>query len=256
MSLQPLIEVCRHRTGQQLGWRILFFLVIGFVLGYLSFLYYMFQLDIRPFIYVIVAGVFAGGGWFVFLVARMSLSSLSRIQRIAEKYEEQSLHDPLTGLPNRKHLFLVLENTIAAAGRQNDPFSVMVMDLDNFKDINDSMGHAAGDEALRIITPRLTEQLRASDTLCRMGGDEFAVVLPKTTRDEAHQVAKKLLNACNQSMLIEQQEVQLGVSIGIAVWPLHSRDGSELLQLADIAMYRAKKEDLGCAEALSAQPCG
>ena len=256
MSLQPLTEICRHRTGQQLGWRVLFFLVLGFVLGYLFFLYYLFRLDLLPFIYSIVGGVFAGGGWFVYLVARMSLFSLNKIQFIAEKYEEQSLHDPLTGLPNRKSLFLTLENTIAAAGRETDPFTVMVMDLNNFKDINDTLGHAAGDDALKTVTPRLLQQLRTSDTLCRMGGDEFAVVLPKTDAPEAHLVAKKLLAACNKSMQLKGKEITLGVSIGLAVWPIHARDGHELLQHADIAMYRAKKEGLGCVEAFSEQPCG
>lgn len=256
LSLGPLTDICRHRTGQQLGWRVLFFMVMGFIGGYLYVLYYMLNKDMLPEISLIIAGVFAGGGWFVFMVTRMSLASLNKIQDIAEKYAEQSLHDSLTGLPNRKSLFITLENTIAAAGRRADPFAVMVMDLNNFKDINDTLGHAAGDDALTTIAPRLLQQLRASDTLCRMGGDEFAVVLPKTEAAEAHQVAKKLLAACQQPMLLKQQEVTLGVSIGIAVWPIHGRGGQELLQQADIAMYRAKKEDLGCVEAWSEQPCG
>ncbi|KZZ45211.1 MAG: GGDEF domain-containing protein [Saccharospirillaceae bacterium] len=233
-----------------MGWRVLFFMVLGFIGGYLYVLYYMLTEKVLPGIGLIIAGVFAGGGWFVFMVTRMSLASLNKIQIIAEKYAEQSLHDSLTGLPNRKSLFITLDNTIAAAGRHADPFAVMVMDLNNFKDINDTLGHAAGDDALTTITPRLQQQLRTSDTLCRMGGDEFAVILPKTEAEKAVLVAKKLLEACQQPMMLKHQEVTLGVSIGIAVWPSHGRDGPELLQQADIAMYRAKKQGLGYAEAL------
>ena len=249
LSLLPLTDICRHHTGQQLGWRVLFFLVIGFIFGYLFFLIYLYRLESLPSIYLIVAGVFAGGGWFVFLVSKMSLFSMNQILEIAEQFEHQSLHDPLTSLPNRKSLFLALEATVAAAGRKNDQFSVMVLDLNNFKEINDSLGHAAGDIALKTIAPRLSNQLRASDTLCRMGGDEFAVILPDTSMAEASLVAQKLLVACQKPISLEYGSATLGVSIGIAVWPLHGRDGPKLLQLADIAMYRAKKAGLGYAEA-------
>lgn len=244
LGLQPLVEVCRHRTGQQPGWRILFIMVIGFIFGYLLFLFLLFHTEIA-FIHTIVGGVFAGGGMFVYLVARMSLSSLNKVQRIAEKYEEQALHDSLTGLPNRKHLFLVLDTTIAAAGRDDDEFAVMVMDLNGFKEVNDTLGHATGDRVLQIIAPRLASQLRSSDTLCRLGGDEFAVVLPKTRDTQAQQVAHKLLKACSEPIAEQNRQLVIGISIGIAVWPQHSRDGAELLQLADIAMYEAKKEGSG-----------
>lgn len=225
----------------------MFFLVIGFIAGYLFFLFYLLNTDITV-IYRIVAGVFAGGGVFVFLVARMSLISLNQLQRIAEQYEDQALHDTLTGLPNRKQLFLVLDNTIAAMNQENSEFAVMVMDLNGFKEVNDTMGHSAGDLALQLIAPRLKEQLRGSDTLCRMGGDEFAVVLPRTNGHQAHQVALSLLAACSQPLDINGTPVVLGISVGIATWPIHSECGTELLQLADIAMYRAKRDGLGALE--------
>jgi len=258
LSLLPLTEVCRYRTGQQLGWRLLFSLVIGFIVGYLAFLSYLiasFSLkETTPVIYLVIGSVFAGGGWFVFLVARMSRASLDKLQRVAEKYEQQSLKDVLTGLPNRKSLFLVLQHTIAAAGRQRDPFAVMVLDLNNFKEIIDTMGHAAGDHVLTVVSPRLNEQLRVSDTLCRMGGDEFAVILPRTSPQEAQLVANKLIDACKQPIVFAGQPIAIGVSIGIAVWPLHSDAGEELLQLADIAMYQAKRAGIGSAARMASAP--
>lgn len=244
LSLIPLASICRHDTGYRSGWRAMFALVLVFILGYIFFCYH---LMFEPFtlINLILAGIFLGGGLFVVLVSRMSLASLNELQATAYKYEKQALHDALTGLPNRKSLMLTLENTIAASGRIDARFAVLVMDLNGFKKVNDTLGHPAGDIALQIIAPRLSKQLRESDTLCRMGGDEFAVILPQTGKEDASLVAKKILAATTETMVVENNKIVLGISIGIALSPDDACDGNTLIRYADIAMYQAKQKKTG-----------
>jgi diguanylate cyclase (GGDEF)-like protein len=221
LSLIPLTEICRHKTSARLGWRAMFALVLIFILGYTFFCYHL-MFKTPTLIDFILASIFAGGGLFVVLVSRMSLASLNELQATALEYEKQALHDILTGLPNRKKLMLTLESTIAASGRGDANFSVIIMDLNGFKKVNDTLGHQAGDLALQIIAPRLGQQLRASDTLCRLGGDEFAVILPQANREDATQVAKKMLAACTEPLVVENNRILLGISIGISLSPNHA----------------------------------
>lgn len=243
-SLLPLTNISRYKTGQQLGWRIIYVLNAFFILGYIYFLTHLWHATTN-LVDIILSIIFWGGGVFVYLVSQMSLSSLQCIQQAASNYEKQALHDALTGLPNRQHLLHVLEDTYAARGRDDDVFSVMVMDLNGFKEINDTLGHQAGDRALQLVAPRLSSQLRSSDTLCRLGGDEFAVVLPKTSSSHALAVAKKILKSMELSFEIENHDMLIGVSIGIASCPEHSENIDALIQFADIAMYQAKRSHSG-----------
>jgi diguanylate cyclase (GGDEF)-like protein len=244
LSLIPLTGICRYETGYRLGWRAMFVLVLAFILGYMFFCYHL-MFKAPALMDLILASIFAGGGFFVVLVSRMSLASLNELQEAALVHEQQALHDELTGLPNRKSLMLTLTSTVAASGRGDAHFAVIVMDLNGFKEVNDTLGHQAGDIALQIIAPRLSKQLRASDTLCRMGGDEFAVILPQTGRKESALVAKKILAATAEPMTIENKKIIIGISIGIALSPDNARDGNTLLRYADIAMYQAKQQKAG-----------
>ena len=243
-SLVPLVAICRHKTGYRMGWRGMFALVLVFIIGYIFFCYHLIYQPLT-FMDLILAGIFSGGGLFVALVSRMSLASLNELQATALEHKEQALHDELTGLPNRKSLMLALANTAAASGRKDAHFAVIVMDLNGFKEVNDTLGHQAGDVALQIIAPRLSNQLRASDTVCRMGGDEFAVILPQAGVEESGLVAKKILAAIAEPMILENNKITLGISIGIALSPLHACDGNTLLRYADIAMYHAKQQKTG-----------
>lgn len=243
-SLIPLAEICRHETSARFGWRAMFALVLIFILGYTFFCYHL-MIKIPNLIDIILASIFAGGGLFVVLVSRMSLASLNELQATALEFEKQALHDILTDLPNRKKLMLTLESTIAASGREDANFSVIVMDLNGFKKVNDTLGHQAGDLALQIIAPRLGQQLRSSDTLCRLGGDEFAVILPQANKEDAVKVAKKMLSACTESLVVENNKIVLGISIGISLSPNHASDANTLLRYADIAMYQAKQQKTG-----------
>jgi diguanylate cyclase (GGDEF)-like protein/PAS domain S-box-containing protein len=148
----------------------------------------------------------------------------------AAKFRRQALEDPLTGLPNRILLDDRLGTALRAAERSGEPCAVLMMDLDNFKKINDTQGHHAGDEVLRQVALRLKIALRAQDTPARLGGDEFAAVLPNTAADGAIRTAERVLRALDG----------IGVSIGVAVSPAHGKEAEELLEHADTAMYRAK----------------
>lgn len=161
--------------------------------------------------------------------------------------------DELTGLPNRRALSARLEAAIAA----NEPFGVVVLDLDRFKAINDTLGHAAGDEVLRRLAPRLAEQLRPDDLLGRLGGDEFALVVAGA-RDErgVHTIAERLTAALEQPVAIAAQSVQLGASFGIALHPDDAATVHGLLDHADAAMYRAKREPRRHAELYHAMLAG
>ncbi len=160
--------------------------------------------------------------------------------------EYLAMHDPLTGLPNRILLQDRLLQAIRAASRQPASFALMIMDLDGFKDVNDSMGHEAGDRLLQETAKRLTGQLRQSDTAVRLGGDEFAILLPTVARDiDAGAIARKLLRALEEPMVLGDQTVRVTASVGAVLFPAHGDDVSTLLRRADRAMYEAKRERHG-----------
>jgi diguanylate cyclase (GGDEF)-like protein len=156
--------------------------------------------------------------------------------------------DALTGLPNRTLLNDRLNQAIAAAARDGQKQVVlMLMDLNHFKEINDTLGHSAGDEVLTLVAQRLSGILRDTDTLARLGGDEFALVLPDVThaRSTAERVARKVLKCFNAPFRAADNELFLGTSIGIVVYPEHGDDIDTLLSRADVAMYSTKNKDPG-----------
>jgi diguanylate cyclase (GGDEF)-like protein/PAS domain S-box-containing protein len=159
----------------------------------------------------------------------------SRAQHLAD-------HDALTGLPNRRLLEDRLTQALAASQRNRKQTAVMFVDLDRFKNINDSLGHAAGDRVLKECAERLVRQLRVVDTICRMGGDEFVVVLPEIKRaSDAANVAAKILETVSQPFKVEERELHITPSVGIAVFPDDGRDAESLIRNADAAMYHAKE---------------
>lgn len=149
--------------------------------------------------------------------------------------------DALTGLPNRMLLSDRLAGAIRAAGRRRGQLAVLFLDLDRFKQVNDSLGHGAGDRLLRVVAKRLAESVRGSDTVSRQGGDEFVVLLSELHgREDAAAVADKILAAVSEPSRIGVQELHVTASIGIAVYPDDGEDAETLLKNADIAMYYAK----------------
>ena len=151
-------------------------------------------------------------------------------------------HDPLTGLPNRRLLEDRLKQAVAYGTRNRKLAAAMFVDLDRFKHVNDTHGHALGDEMLQEIGRRLESQLREGDTVCRLGGDEFVIVLPEIKRssDAAH-VAQKILEAVAQPVTLEERDLHITCSIGISVFPDDGRDAETLIRNADAAMYHVKE---------------
>ena len=158
---------------------------------------------------------------------------------------DQALHDPLTGLPNRELFADRVDQAIRTADRELRPAALLLLDLDRFKDVNDTLGHHHGDQLLIEVGQRLCDALRDADTVARLGGDEFAVVLPGATAEGASAVADKLRTVLQQPLTIDGVALDLDASIGIAVYPEHGADAAELLQHADVAMYMAKQAHVG-----------
>ena len=159
--------------------------------------------------------------------------------------EYQAMHDALTDLPNRTLFHDRLEQAIASARRNGGSMAILLMDLDRFKDVNDTFGHHHGDLLLQEVSHRLRGALRESDTVSRLGGDEFGVVLPVADECRATVVATKLLQALANPYVVEGQSFDIGASVGIALSPTHGDDANALLRRADVAMYAAKRAAAG-----------
>jgi diguanylate cyclase (GGDEF)-like protein len=158
----------------------------------------------------------------------------------------QAYHDALTGLPNRAYFGERLAETLALAARHRHTCGLMFIDLDRFKIVNDSLGHEAGDLLLKVVSARISESLRGSDLLFRMGGDEFTVILPEIEAPEdAAFVARRVMDAMALPVPVHEHELTVGATIGIAVYPGDGDTGEALLKNADAAMYAAKEAGRG-----------
>ncbi len=171
-----------------------------------------------------------------------SARDISERQQARQVLEYMATHDALTGLPNRVLFQDRLEHALKRANREKTNVAVMLLDLDHFKRINDEYGHLKGDEVLQEVARRLLSSLRESDTVARMGGDEFTIIIEELINPSyAAQVAEKLLEVIHQPYLIDEQPWETSASLGISLFPLDGDDVTILLKKADIAMYRAKR---------------
>ena len=178
----------------------------------------------------------------------LPLFAIHRGGRAAIAKEHQSVHDALTGLPNRVLFRERVEQAIHAGRRSDRGCSVMLMDLNHFKEINDTLGHHQGDRLLQEVAARLRGTLRASDTVARLGGDEFGVLLHGVADPvRAAAVAETLLERLHEPFAVDATTLQVGGSIGVACHPAHGADDETLIQRADIAMYAAKGASAGHA---------
>ncbi|HEX5843639.1 MAG TPA: EAL domain-containing protein [Pseudomonas sp.] len=180
------------------------------------------------------------------LLIRGSVTDISERQRYQHEIERLAYSDELTGLPNRRLLLDRLQHAMDREQRENTLGALLFIDLDHFTTVNDSLGHLVGDGLLREVTARLAGSLRAEDTLARMGGDEFVVLLegldssPQVAAEHAAAAGEKLLRSLNGSCWIDGHELSISASIGIALHPFGAQVASDVLKQADTAMYRAK----------------
>ena len=195
---------------------------------------------------VATPSVFAGGLVLMALFCAVLIGYQRRTERQASENARQALFDGLTGLPNRDLLRDRTNQAIRQADRELLPTALLLIDLDRFKEVNDTLGHHYGDQLLVQVGERLGGVLRKVDTIARLGGDEFAVLLPRiATSEGAVAVAKKLQLALNESFLLDGLAVDVEASIGLVLYPDHGQDADELLRHADIAMYVAKAKHTG-----------
>jgi diguanylate cyclase (GGDEF)-like protein len=175
--------------------------------------------------------------------AAVAISNANLHQMISR----QAFSDTLTGLPNRRALDERLEEEILSARRNNYSFAVVMMDLDGFKDVNDSYGHPIGDEVLRMVFNQMARGVRNTDFLARYGGDELTLILTQSDIASAKVVTEKILEGMGNLKYTfpDKKKLKLGISGGMALFPLHARNGPDLLRAADAALYEAKKHNRG-----------
>jgi len=181
-------------------------------------------------------------GSTIFLV-----QDITELKAKTEALEHQALHDALTDLPNRTLLHERLHQAIREGRRDDKKLALLMMDLDRFKEINDTLGHHFGDLLLMQVSRRLLDVLRGSDTVARLGGDEFAVLAVVSDEEDAAGVAEKVREVIDKEFFVEDHILSIGISIGIAMFPRDGDDVHTLIQKADVAMYMAKQTNSGYA---------
>jgi len=176
-----------------------------------------------------------------------SFRDITEHERLKQQLAHQALHDSLTGLPNKSLFRDRIDQSVARLNRSENRIAVLFVDLDDFKNVNDTLGHWAGDALLVQLSDRLTDQLRQSDTAARLGGDEFAVLVDDLGDDAvAVDVAQRIIDALRQPIVIATRRLTISASVGIAYGD-KSADTDELLRNADIAMYAAKASGKNCS---------
>ena len=171
-------------------------------------------------------------------------------KRLDEKnalLSHQALHDDLTGLPNRALLYKRLNKALLKAGRNKKSVALFVLDLDCFKEVNDTLGHSSGDLLLQQVGDRMQQTLRNTDTVARLGGDEFALLIPYVDSKTAVLFAERIIQVFQEPFCIEGMQLNTEASLGISLYPEHGEDADTLIKRADIAMYQAKRSDRGYA---------
>ncbi len=186
--------------------------------------------------------------WFAVWISLILGSKIShRLEEQNEMLEHQALHDSLTGLPNRLLLHDRINQVLLQSERQQKFFALFLMDLNHFKEVNDTLGHQYGDELLKMVSQRLQFAIREQDTIARLGGDEFAVLMPDTDLPGAELCARRMMKAMEAPFNINDVATESKASIGISLYPDHGAAAETLMQYADVAMYQAKRSHSGYA---------
>src|SRR6185437_11099328 len=190
--------------------------------------------------------------WELLPLLLIPLVLVYKLAQMSVQQEHQASHDPLTGLPNRSRLQAALNAELVRSKRDGRPFGLLLIDLDHFKEVNDTLGHHVGDQLLAHFADRLRKAVRPTDHLARLGGDEFAVIVPDSSEAEVLTVADRIRAALVNPIELEGLWLEIEASIGLAMHPEHALLAEDLLRLSDVAMYVAKESRCGVA-AYSAQ---
>ena len=190
---------------------------------------------------------------FLGILLRLIFHNIKREKLVTQLSNSTSIlaeianNDALTGLPNRRLLEDRMSQALKSAQRAESIAAVLFLDLDLFKSVNDTHGHVVGDQVLKMVAQRLTNLLRAEDTVARIGGDEFVVLLQNLTDEQQVKItADKILNVLAAPYVLDKQKILLGASVGIAMFPPHGAEPNDLISHADIAMYAAKRQGRNC----------
>lgn len=179
--------------------------------------------------------------------ARFLWKLVTRLKKTNEQVLHLAHHDALTGLPNRLLFYDRLNQALARGRREQELVAIMYLDLDGFKQVNDTRGHDVGDALLREAAKRITSSVRDTDTVARMGGDEFTVILNNgRSLDNVDRVARKIIDVIDSPFLLHGKSCSVSVSIGISFYPLHGETPDDLVKIADSAMYQAKQCGKNC----------
>ena len=189
----------------------------------------------------------ANTAWELLPLLLIPLVLVYKMAQMSVQQEHQASHDPLTGLPNRSLLQSSLNVELVRSKRDGRPFGLLLIDLDHFKEVNDTLGHHVGDQLLIHFAERLSKAVRPTDHLARLGGDEFAVIVPDATEDEVLKVAERIRASLMNPIELEGMWVEIEASIGLAMHPDHALLAEDLLRVSDVAMYVAKETRCGVA---------
>jgi diguanylate cyclase (GGDEF)-like protein len=191
--------------------------------------------------------VVAQTAWTLLPLLLIPLLLVYKMAQMSLEREYQADHDTLTGLPNRNNLVLSLEEALESAQRDSTPFGLLLIDMDHFKEVNDTLGHQVGDDLLIQFARRLTESIRTGDQAARLGGDEFAVIVAHADVARVLSIGERIQAALSVPVDLNGVMLDIKASIGVAMYPAHAQRADDLLRLADVAMYVAKKTPGGIA---------
>jgi diguanylate cyclase (GGDEF)-like protein/PAS domain S-box-containing protein len=174
---------------------------------------------------------------------KILMAKILEVEFLKEKLQEQAIRDPLTGVFNRRFLAESLDKEVSKAGRENTPVSLIMMDVDFFKNFNDAYGHKCGDIVLQDLANYLTENSRQGDIVCRYGGEEFVILMPNATLHDAYERAETWRREYSVRVIhYGDKDLSISFSAGVASFPLHGSSGESILYAADDALYRSKNE--------------
>jgi diguanylate cyclase (GGDEF)-like protein len=197
----------------------------------------------------VIAGTFGIAlGFLALLIFQYLVGELLKSKQRGDELRRMATTDELTGLPNREVFRRALDERIATATARNEDFGVMLLDLDRFKEVNDTLGHHYGDELLHNLGPRLAEAIGTGGLVARLGGDEFAILPAQATSDtdELEAIAQRLIESVKQPVLVDEMTLEVGGSVGVSRFPRDGDDPHSLLRSADVAMYAAKEAHVSC----------